>query len=139
MKKKQWQLEGFDTFDGESYPLPGTYLSLEAAEQAAEKRLVYLEQTQPAASSGGQGSMGIQDKVFIIHPDGKRQLYTGKPKEYLNERSLEIVNALVDEWENGDAGLPSNISYGEVFDWLDRIGAKKPATLVSLLKSLEPI
>jgi hypothetical protein len=72
---------GYDTFEGEHYPLDGeghdgkTYLpeypAYEAALEDAQFRLAYLEQTQPAASSGGQGFDGIQDRVYIIHPDGR--------------------------------------------------------------------
>lgn len=83
-----WRLEGYDTFDGQSYPL-GTirlegstesidgmkpsYDSYEDALADARKRLAGLETSQPAARSGGQGTYGIQDRVFIIHPDGRRE------------------------------------------------------------------
>ncbi len=63
-----WKLEGYDTFEGESYPLDGTYGTETAAVQAAKDRLAYLERTQPSASSGGQG--GLQDRVFVVRPDG---------------------------------------------------------------------
>ena len=38
----------------------------------ALKRLADLERTQPAASSGGQAPGGIQDRVYIVHPDGRK-------------------------------------------------------------------
>lgn len=86
-----WQLEGYDAFDGEPYPL-GTAIGLngdahdgmkpsyetyEAAASDARKRLAGLERTQPAASSGGQDPHGIQDRVYIIHPDGRRERFLG--------------------------------------------------------------
>jgi hypothetical protein len=86
-----WKLEGYDTFDGESYPLGDvklasgatidgmqpSYPSYEAARADALKRLAHLERTQPTASSGGQGFGGIQDRVYIIHPDGRRERVIG--------------------------------------------------------------
>lgn len=65
-----WRLEGHDRFDGDDYPLDGTYPDQAAAEKAARDRLAELERTQPSASSGGQG--GIQDWVYVVRPDGTR-------------------------------------------------------------------
>jgi hypothetical protein len=80
-----WRLEGYDAFDGTPYPM-GTlmrengstidgmqpsYDSYEGAYADALKALADIEQRQPSASSGGQS--GIQDRVFIIHPDGRRE------------------------------------------------------------------
>jgi hypothetical protein len=84
-----YRLIGYDTFEGEYYPLGthkldnGTtldgmkpdYGTREEALEDAWKRLDELERTQPSGSSegpgsGGQGSFGIQDRVFLIHPDG---------------------------------------------------------------------
>lgn len=65
----KWKLGGYDTFEGEFYPLEGTYPSEEAAELAAQERLKHLEETQPSSSSGGQNG-GIQDRVYIVTPDG---------------------------------------------------------------------
>lgn len=91
MSDDTWKLEGYDTFAGESYPLGdiklkggGTidgmqpsYPSYEAARVDALKRLADLERTQPAASSGGQAPGGIQDRVYIVHPDGRKERVTG--------------------------------------------------------------
>jgi hypothetical protein len=68
-------LEGYDTFDGTTYPLDGAYGSREAAVGAADARLVELERSQPSASSGGQN--GIQDQVFLVAPDGTRTRHHG--------------------------------------------------------------
>lgn len=69
----KWRLEGWDTFEGASYSLAGEYATRALAVAAARKRLGGLERTQPSTSSGGQGLGGIQDRVFIIHPDGQRE------------------------------------------------------------------
>lgn len=72
-KRKTYRLVGFDTFEGAEYAIPGRYRTLQQAREAARARLLHLEQTQPSESSGGQGFFGIQDRVFIEHPDGTRE------------------------------------------------------------------
>lgn len=54
-----WRIRGYDTFAGEWYPLPGIFLSENAAVRAAHRRLKQLEKAQPSSVSGGQD--GIQD------------------------------------------------------------------------------
>jgi hypothetical protein len=71
--QKGWSLEGYDTFAGECYPLPGRFRNEEAARRAAHKYLLKLERTQPSAVSGGQD--GIQDQVYIRRPDGSMYRY----------------------------------------------------------------
>ena len=68
-----FRLKGFDTFAGEYYDLAGEYETREEAEKAAAKRLEKLEETQPESSSGGQSWSGIQDRVYLVNPDGKLQ------------------------------------------------------------------
>jgi len=70
-----WMLEGYDTFDGEWYPVgeEDGYGTPQEALLDAQKRLADLERTQPTASSGGQGIYGIQDQVYLVHPDGRRE------------------------------------------------------------------
>ena len=70
--KKKWKLEGYDTFSSESYSLDGEYNSEAEARAAAKKRLAHLEKTQPSSESGGQGFCGIQDRVYIVAPDGTK-------------------------------------------------------------------
>lgn len=65
-----YRLEGYDTFSGESYPLEGSYPTVQDAENAALARLRRLERDQPSVTSGGQD--GIQDRVFVVYPDGSR-------------------------------------------------------------------
>lgn len=76
-----WRLRGYDPFAGEWYPLPGIFLSEEAAIRAARRHLRRLEKMQPSAVSGGQ--QGIQDQVYLICPDGtlRRIRLTNEPEE----------------------------------------------------------
>lgn len=71
-----WGIEGFDTFDNHPYPLPGSFKDENEAREAARARLIHLEETQPTESSGGQHSCGIQDRVFVVRPDGTKYRYT---------------------------------------------------------------
>lgn len=64
----KWRLLGYDTFAREEYPLPGEYDSEAEAVNGAMKRLEEMEKLQPSHHSGGQD--GIQDRVYVIRPDG---------------------------------------------------------------------
>jgi hypothetical protein len=68
MKNRKWKLQGYDTFACEYYPLDGVFDTEADAIAAAQLYLAELEQRQPSASSGGQD--GIQDRVYVIRPDG---------------------------------------------------------------------
>lgn len=72
-KEVFWTLEGYDTFSDERYPISGAFESEESAQAAADERLDELEREQPSSSSGGQE--GIQDRVYIICPDGTDYRY----------------------------------------------------------------
>ena len=65
----QWWLEGWDTFAGHSYGIPGRYRTKEKATKAAKRYLRKLEKYQPSEISGGQD--GIQDQVYVRGPDGE--------------------------------------------------------------------
>ena len=67
----EWTLEGWDTFAGHSYPLPGRYRTQQSAIRAARRELAGLEKSQPSEISGGQD--GIQDQVYVVAPDGTRE------------------------------------------------------------------
>ena len=71
-----WALEGYDTFEDEPYPLQGVYYSDADARSAARDRLKHLETIQPERTSGGQTRFGIQDRVYLIHPDGHKERIT---------------------------------------------------------------
>lgn len=66
-----WRLVGYDTFANEWYPLPGTYATEASAIDAALRRLRELEESQPSHQSGGQA--GIQDRVYLVAPEGSRR------------------------------------------------------------------
>jgi hypothetical protein len=76
VKKGRWKLEGFDTFSEESYPLDGSFKDEEAARAGARLVLEKLEKTQPTRLSGGQD--GIQDRVYIIRPDGSKYRFSSR-------------------------------------------------------------
>ena len=62
--QREWKVRGWDTFAGEAYPL-GSYFTEVGARRAAQKYLRKLAKEQPAEISGT-----IQDKVYIVRPDG---------------------------------------------------------------------
>lgn len=66
-----WRIEGWDTFAGHGYPLAGRYRTRASAVRAARRELAKLEKLQPTETSGGQD--GIQDQVYIVAPDGRRE------------------------------------------------------------------
>jgi len=74
-----WKLEGYDTFEGEEYPLGAesglqeSYATYEEALSDARSHLSVIERQQPTASSGGQEYEGIQDRVYVVHPGGRRE------------------------------------------------------------------
>jgi len=59
---------------GESYDIAEAP-SRDAAEAVARAYLDRLETEQPSAASGGQGDGGIQDRIYILTPDGQRHRY----------------------------------------------------------------
>ncbi|MEM9027551.1 MAG: hypothetical protein AAGC70_04205 [Pseudomonadota bacterium] len=65
----EWRLVGWDTFAGHEYGLPGRYRTQASAVRAAKRELRRIEKQQPTATSGGQD--GIQDRVYIISPEGQ--------------------------------------------------------------------
>jgi hypothetical protein len=72
-----WSVDGYDTFEGGDayYPVKRGLASEEDARAAASAYLHELERRQPSEHSGGQGPMGIQDRVFIVKPDGTRERF----------------------------------------------------------------
>jgi hypothetical protein len=65
-----WRLKGLDTFAGDFYALTGEYPDEVAAVEAGRARLAKLERDQPSEQSGGQAEGGIQDRVYVVCPDG---------------------------------------------------------------------
>ena len=70
-----WRLRGHDSFAGTDYALPGTYRSEAGARRAAGRALKQIERGQPSATSGGQKPGGVQDRVYIVRPDGTSYRY----------------------------------------------------------------
>lgn len=77
MPQKKWTLEGLDTFDGESYPIFGEHDTEQEALGAAKVKLAEIERRQPSSSSGGQVFGGIQDRIYIVRPDGSKYRFVG--------------------------------------------------------------
>ena len=71
----KWKLEGWDVFDTPHYPIAREYDTEEQAIEAAKLRLLELEKDQPTKESGGQSDSGVQDRVFIVRPDGSKYRY----------------------------------------------------------------
>lgn len=63
-----WWLEGWDSFAGEHYRIPGRYWTFDSALRNAHRRLKDLEKYQPSSISGGQE--GLQDRIYIRGPNG---------------------------------------------------------------------
>ena len=64
-----YRLKGYDTFSRDYYEIAGEFPTLQEAEAAARKELQELEISQPSKQSGGQD--GIQDRVYVIYPNGQ--------------------------------------------------------------------
>ena len=73
--KEVYKLEGYDTFECEFYPVPGEYATEDEVKKAACKFMQELEELQPSETSGGQEDSGIQDRVYIVKPDGTKYRY----------------------------------------------------------------
>jgi len=99
-----WKIRGHDTFEDAPYRLEGKYGSQDAAEEGARSRLEYLEKNQPTESSGGQADDGIQDRVFVVRPDGTEYRYTpAEPTEGTKCRVImkETAGNIMVETEDG--------------------------------------
>jgi hypothetical protein len=71
-----FKLLGYDMFSREWYSLD-QFSTWDKARKAGVKKLEELAISQPANSYGGQSINGIQDRVFIEHPNGKRYRVIG--------------------------------------------------------------
>ena len=67
-----WQLVVFDGFCGEAYPL-SRHADEAECRKAARAYMRYSELKQPSEHSAGQ--QGIQDRVFVVGPDGAGYVY----------------------------------------------------------------
>lgn len=80
--ENEWRLFGFDTFAEEDYPIEGKYSSEQEARNAALAYFKEISEGQPSDSSGGQGELGIQDRVFVERPDGSRFRFIPLAEEF---------------------------------------------------------
>lgn len=83
--KEVWRLVGYDTFEGEYYPLYGEHEDEHNARIAAIERFRMLKETQSSEDSGGQDEFGLQDRIFIQRPDGSKYRFIPIPPE-------EVIN-----------------------------------------------
>jgi hypothetical protein len=67
-----WGVDGCDTFEGRDYLITTGLASEDEALTAASAYMTELDRRQPPEHSGGQDALGIQDRVFIVRPDGSR-------------------------------------------------------------------
>lgn len=76
LTKNKWRIEGWDVFDAGNYKIEGEYDTEEQALEAANLELFELEKVQPTKTSRGQSAMGVQDRIYIVRPDGSKYRYT---------------------------------------------------------------
>lgn len=76
-KRGLWHIDGYDTFEGAEYPVASNIETIEDAELLARALRRRIEEAQPSATSGGQAFGGIQDRVYIVNPDGSKQIVRG--------------------------------------------------------------
>ena len=102
----KWQLEGWDTFSSEDYPLKGLYDTEAQAQKAAEKRLADLEETQPTVTSGGPN--GIQDQVYVVGPDGSGYRYRNdlQRSEMPVQKAIDVATRLHEGQKRKGNGWP---------------------------------
>ena len=70
-----WTLKGYDAFEEEYYSLLGYWFIEAEAKQAAFEELQKIMGSQPTEDTGGQQDEEIQDRVFIVRPDGTQYRY----------------------------------------------------------------
>lgn len=62
-----WHIDGYDSFEGESYKLASNIEDEEAVDLLARAARRAIEKSQPRAHAGS-----IQDRVYIIYPRAGR-------------------------------------------------------------------
>jgi hypothetical protein len=55
----------------------------------------------------------------------------------LTDREKEILNCMVNAWQNNDAPMIGGCSYAEVFETLERLGLMKPEKLEADLNNFQ--
>lgn len=72
-----WKLKGYDSFDGDYYPIPGEYETEDLARDAASAKLAGIKKSQPDEQSGGSGFGSVQDRIYVVKPDGSSYPFFG--------------------------------------------------------------
>ncbi len=151
--RKPFTLKGFDEFSQEPYPLRGEFRTETEAVRAALAELRGLERAQPSKQSGGQGKYGIQDRVYIVYPDGReRRIFPKLGKDYRNlERHLSGLRTtmpyrqlrlavIISYARAGLAGLPRESLLGGVLGIDKRSKERSMVELMELVnRVLEPL
>ena len=51
----------------------------------------------------------------------------------MSEEEKEILNCMVQAWDENNAPLPGDICYQQVFDLLDKLGLDRPVRLLAFI------
>lgn len=112
----KWRLVGLDTFSREWYGLEGQFEAERDAIAAAQARFAELRAYQPALHSGGAVD-GIQDRVYIVDPNGNEYCY-GVPDPQGHYRELQFMSA-----DNWNSRRKKNRDFRPNLSWTDLSGA----------------
>lgn len=84
MIDKKWRIKRCDPLEkGKEFPeSKDQYDDEKQAEEAAQKLLQKIEREQPTSESGGQN--GVQDRVYIISPEGLKKQVSPRPETWKN-------------------------------------------------------
>ena len=55
----------------------------------------------------------------------------------INERSKEVIQFLLESWDNDGAPLPGDMSYGQVFAMCDEIGVPHPPNIKAFCDEMD--
>lgn len=115
---KAYRVEGKDGFDPDAdyYPI-SEHESLREAKAFAQQRLVQLAAEQPDA--GGQA--GIQDRVYIVHPDGQRERIMSEPPA-----EEPVILACIPDRDAKNLAWAKEIGLGDNPPWLEPYAGSSP-------------
>ena len=117
---EKYLLQGKDGFDPDAdyYPI-SEHESLREAQKAAHQRLAELQHEQPGI--GGQA--GIQDRVYIVHPDGHRERIMPVPGA-----EEPVLLACVPERDAKNLAWAKKLGLGDNPPWLEPYAGSSPGT-----------
>lgn len=114
----KYRVEGKDGFD-----VDADYYSISEHEDFAEARAValqYLAQLDKEQPNAG-GQAGIQDRVYIVHPDGKRERIMPAPAA-----EEPVILACVPERDEKNLSWAKDIGLGDNPPWLEPYAGSSP-------------